>query len=84
MKRVLWVLAFIVGGYFIIRALVEPFIIDYSDPSSYAADWGGPSLFGVLFVHMGPGILAAVLLVLMVRKTGNRSVQETVDGALDD
>jgi hypothetical protein len=82
MKRVLMVLAFVIGGYFIVRALVEPFVIDFGDPSSYENDWGGPSLIGVLLVHMGPGVLAAVLLYLMVKKTGRRSVEETADDAL--
>ncbi|MEU6246171.1 hypothetical protein [Glycomyces sp. NPDC047010] len=72
MKRVLWVLAFVVGGFFIVRALMEPFVIDFSDPSSYAEDWGGPSLIGVLLVHMGPGVLAAALLVWLVRKNDRR------------
>ncbi|SDE36510.1 hypothetical protein [Glycomyces harbinensis] len=72
MKRVLWLLAFVVGGYFIVRALIEPFVIDFSDPSSYEADWGGPSLFGVLLVHIGPGVIAAALLVWMVRRSDRK------------
>lgn len=75
MKRVLWLLAFVVGGYFIVRALMEPFLIDFSDPSSYETDWGGPSLIGVLFVHMGPGFLAAALLIWMVRKRDRTSAE---------
>ncbi|MEU6861155.1 hypothetical protein AB0B28_20045 [Glycomyces sp. NPDC046736] len=84
MKRVLTVLAFIVGGYFIVRALVEPFVIDFGDPASYRDDWGGPSLIGVLAVHMVPGILAAILLVLLVKRLGRRPLDETVEDALDD
>ncbi|GAA1686511.1 hypothetical protein GCM10009830_37480 [Glycomyces endophyticus] len=72
MTRVLWVLAFVVGGFFIVRALMEPFVIDFADPSSYEHDWGGPSLFGVLLVHMGPGVLAAALLVWGVRRAARR------------
>jgi hypothetical protein len=72
MKRVLWLLAFVVGGYFIVRALMEPFIIDFSDPSSYENDWGGPSLIGVLLVHMGPGIVAAILLIAALRRNDRR------------
>lgn len=68
--RVLWLLAFVIGGFFIVRALMEPFVIDFSDPSSYEDDWGGPSLFGVLLVHMGPGVLAAALLIWGVRRAG--------------
>jgi len=35
--------------------VVELLIIDYSDPSSYRHDWGGPSLIGVLLVNCLPG-----------------------------
>jgi hypothetical protein len=81
MKRVLWLLAFVVGGYFIVRALMEPFLIDFSDPSSYENDWGGPSLIGVLLVHMGPGIIAAVLLIRALRKNDRRTTEEnTLNG----
>jgi len=41
--------------YLIIRAVAEPFVIDMSNPATYRNDWGGPSLFGVLLVHCGPG-----------------------------
>lgn len=56
------VLGHLVGGFLILRGLVEPFIIDYGDPSSYEQDWGGPSLAGVLIVHCLPGVIAAVLI----------------------
>ncbi|BAL88661.1 hypothetical protein AMIS_34410 [Actinoplanes missouriensis 431] len=61
-----------VGGtllalYFIGRAVAEPFLIDVGDPASYRRDWGGPSLAGVLLVHCGPGVIAAVLLVVAAR-----------------
>jgi drug/metabolite transporter superfamily protein YnfA len=81
MKRVLWLLAFVVGGFFIVRALMEPFVIDYSDPSSYENDWGGPSLIGVLLVHMGPGIIAAILLILALRRNDRR---KATGGAVED
>jgi len=84
MKRVLWLLAFVVGGFFIVRALLEPFLIDYADPSSYANDWGGPSLIGVLLVHMGPGIIAAVLLIRALRKADRRTANEHPEQSLDD
>ncbi|MBO3735778.1 hypothetical protein [Glycomyces niveus] len=45
-------LGFVVGGFFIFRAVMELLVVDFGDPSSYAADWGGPSHFGVLLVHM--------------------------------
>jgi hypothetical protein len=72
MKRMLRILAFMVGGFFVVRALMEPFMIDFTDPSTYEADWGGPSLIGVLVVHMGPGIIAAALFILWLRKTDRR------------
>jgi drug/metabolite transporter superfamily protein YnfA len=79
MKRVLWLLAFVVGGFFIVRALMEPFIIDFSDPSSYENDWGGPSLIGVLLVHMGPGIIAAIILVRALRKNDRRTEEDALN-----
>jgi hypothetical protein len=53
-------LGVILGAFFIIRAVVEVLTIDYSDPSSYADDWGGSSLAGVLLVHCGLGLIAAI------------------------
>lgn len=62
-------LAWLLGAYLVARAIAEPFVIDLSDPSTYRRDWGGPSLVGVLTVHMLPGLLAAGL---MVRALGRR------------
>ncbi|MZD07343.1 hypothetical protein GTW43_19985 [Streptomyces sp. SID5785] len=62
----------LVGTFFICRALVEPFLIDYSDPSSYANDWGGPHLLGVLAVHCLPGVLAAWLMFRAARRHPSR------------
>jgi hypothetical protein len=62
MKMVAWIGGLIVGLYLIIRAVVEPFVIDMGDPATYRDDWGGPSLPGVLAVHCGPGILAAAVI----------------------
>ena len=56
------------GVYLVGRAAVEPFVIDTTDPSAYAGDWGGPSLAGVLAVHMLPGAVSLVLLVLGFRR----------------
>jgi hypothetical protein len=51
------------AGLFLVgRAIVELLTIDYSDPTSYAADWGRPSLAGVLLVHCGLGLLSAVAI----------------------
>ena len=63
----------IVGVFLIVRAVVELVIIDYSNPSSYAQDWGGPSLFGVLLVHVGPGILALLLIGAYWRRSRTRT-----------
>jgi hypothetical protein len=62
LRRVAIVIAFVLGLFFIVRAIVELVAIDYSDPTSYAADWGGPSLAGVLLVHCGLGLLSAVAI----------------------
>lgn len=48
------------GVFFILRAAMEPFVIDLGNPTTYARDWGGPSLTGVLLVHMVPGVVALV------------------------
>lgn len=66
-------LGLIIGLYFVVRAVVEPFVIDMSDPATYRNDWGGPSLFGVLAVHCGPGLLAgAVIVAVLVRHRSSR------------
>jgi hypothetical protein len=62
MKRVAAIVGLVLGCYLIVRAVVEPFVIDFGDPATYRKDWGGPSLAGVLAVHCLPGILAAVLI----------------------
>ena len=56
LRKVFIILGVIVGAFLIVRAIVELFVIDYSDASSYANDWGGPTLAGVLLVHVGPGV----------------------------
>lgn len=72
MRRVVGVIGWIVGGYCVLRAVVEPFLIDLSDPASYRNDRGGPSLLGVLVVHMLPGVLAgAVMVLVLVRRRRN-------------
>ncbi len=67
-KRMLGIVAVALGAFFAIRAVAEPFVIDVADPPSYARDWGGPSLVGVLAVHCGPGVLALVAGGLWVRR----------------
>ena len=68
MKKAAIALVLIAAAFFIVRAIVELITIDYSDPSSYANDWGGPSLAGVLLVHCGLGIVAGVGLVIWWRR----------------
>ena len=68
MRRVALVAWLVVTVFLIVRAIVELFAIDYSDPSSYQHDWGGPSLAGVLLVHCLPGVIAAVIAVIVFRR----------------
>jgi hypothetical protein len=62
-RGALTVFGAVLGLYLIGRAIVEPFLINLSDPATYRNDWGGPSLPGVLAVHCGPGIVAAGWMV---------------------
>ena len=62
------ILVVLLGAFFIVRAVVELLTIDYSDPSSYAEDWGGPSLAGVLLVHCGLGLVSAIAIVVFARR----------------
>ncbi|MGA3527687.1 hypothetical protein [Melissospora conviva] len=63
--------------YLIGRAAAEPFIKDYSNPASYRNDWGGPSALGVLAVHSGPGVLAAVIIFLLVMRRRRNAAMNT-------
>jgi hypothetical protein len=74
MKKVLAVIGIVFGIYAIGRAALEPFVIDFGDPSTYQADWGGPSLAGVLAVHCGPGVLALIIFAaLLIRRRTRKS-----------
>lgn len=66
MRKLVAGLMWVAGAYLIVRAIAEPFVIDMSDPASYANDWGGPGLIGVLAVHMLPGLLAAITMAVIV------------------
>lgn len=68
LRSVAIVVGVLLGIFFIVRAVVELATIDYSDPSSYATDWGGPSLAGVLLVHCGLGLVSAIALVYAWRR----------------
>ena len=52
----LLVIGAVLAVYLVGRGVSELILINYSDPASYARDWGGPSLAGVLAVHSGPGL----------------------------
>ena len=80
-RRAAITLGFVLGAFFIIRAIVGLVTINYSDPSSYATDWGGPSLVGVLVVHCGLGLLSAVAICVYfwrrLHPSGERSAGST-------
>jgi hypothetical protein len=76
MKRALskagWFVLLLFMIFAIGRGIVELFTINWSDPASYRADWGGPSLFGVLLVHSGPGVLSAAALAVWWQRRQHR------------
>ena len=75
MRRVVAVLGAVLGIFLIVRAITELFVIDMSDPATYRDDWGGPTLVGVLAVHMLPGLVAAAVFVwAVVRRRSRGSV----------
>ena len=80
LRKIAIALGFLLGIFFIIRAVAELVTIDYSDPSSYANDWGGPSLAGVLLVHCGLGLVSAVAIGVYMRRRRQRSDQAPEHG----
>jgi hypothetical protein len=78
MNILLRTLSVVAALFFIARAVAEPFVIDLTDASTYANDWGGPSLAGVLAVHCGPGVLAAMFLYGSVVRWHNSRKREPV------
>jgi hypothetical protein len=78
MNILLRTLSVVAALFFIARAVAEPFVIDVTDASTYANDWGGPSLAGVLAVHCGPGVLAAMFLYGSVVRWRNDRKREPV------
>jgi hypothetical protein len=81
-QKVLVGLGVPVGVYLIGRAIAEPLLIDLTDPATYRKDWGGPSLLGVLIVHCGPGVVAALVMARgfssSAAATGRRSTGGTL------
>jgi hypothetical protein len=61
MRKVAWGIGIVLGLFFLVRAIAELVVIDFSAPATYRDDWGGPSLVGVLLVHCGPGLLVVAL-----------------------
>jgi len=55
-------LGYLLGVFLIVRAIAEPFLVDYAHPESYKHDWGGPTVVGVLLVHMLPGLVALIVI----------------------
>ena len=74
-SRVLIAVGVVVGAFLVVRGIAEFFVIDMRDPATYASDWGGPSLTGVLAVHSGPAvvILAGVAAWLVRRRRRERT-----------
>lgn len=73
MRAMASILGLIVGLFLVARAVAQPFVIDMTDPATYRNDWGGPSLLGVMLVHCGPGVIAAVLITMaLLRRRSSR------------
>ena len=79
MRKAAVALGVALGLFLIIRAVAEPFVIDLSDPATYRSDWGGPSLLGVLLVHCGPGVVAAIVMAMALLR--RRSSRQRTDRA---
>jgi hypothetical protein len=69
MRRSAIVAGWLLGAFLVARAIVEPFAIDVGDPATYRDDWGGPTLVGVLAVHILPGIVAAVFMIVFISRS---------------
>jgi hypothetical protein len=68
LKKLALAFGLLLGFYLIVRAIIEPFVIDMHDPSTFHLDWGGPHLAGVLAVHCLPGVVSAVLIARWFRR----------------
>ncbi len=76
LRKILVVALALLGVYLVGRAVAEPFVIDVGDPSTYMHDWGGPSLVGVMAVHMVPGLVSLAGLIcgsVLRDATGDRA-----------
>lgn len=72
-RRTALLVGAVLAVYLVGRGIGELFVIDYGDPSSYAKDWGGPSLAGVLAVHSGPALLIIGAAVVRWHRRGKGS-----------
>jgi hypothetical protein len=72
LRRIGAALLALVAVYFVVRGVVELVTVDPSRPETYRRDWGGPSYLGVVLVHAGPGLLAAVLAGIVLVRRGRR------------
>jgi hypothetical protein len=70
-------LAILFGLYLVVRAVVELFVIDLSDPATYHDDWGGPSLLGVLAIHCGPGLLVVIAFCIVLFRRRRAATRRT-------
>jgi NCAIR mutase (PurE)-related protein len=77
MRKVAWGIGIVLGLFFLVRAIVELVVIDFSDPATYRDDWGGPSLVGVLLVHCGPGLLVVALGAVYMAAVRNACATRT-------
>jgi hypothetical protein len=68
MKRVALIAGVVLGLFLTGRAIAEPFVVHWGDQASYRNSWGGPSLAGVLAVHMLPGLILPVFVVRSLRR----------------
>ena len=67
-------LLLLVAVYLVVRAAVEPFVVNPFRPDSYRRDWGGPHYLGVLLVHCGPGLMIVILAARRWRDRHRRAV----------
>jgi hypothetical protein len=79
-RKAAWAVGIVIGAFLVVRAVVELLTLDFLDAASYRDDWGGPSLFGVLLVHAGPGVIAAALFVLAYLRHRSASGRGKDDG----
>lgn len=70
LRRAVLAFAGLLGIYLVFRAALEPFVV--GGPGEYANAWGGPSLAGVLAVHMLPGVVSLVALAVWAVRVRRR------------